>query len=144
VYLCDHNGLLEQRTGKPILRRVLAGYFSAAQVVFYGGAAGYFRHAWRFGLFFIFPYLLMGLVLGACLLTVAAPFWLDLRPWHYAWSIPLAWLCFQYALFPLSERFLTLHLFADWQLAVSAARLDDPGLAQWLEQSSARLANALD
>jgi hypothetical protein len=144
VYLCDHNGLLEQRTGKPILHRMSAGLFSAAQVVFYGGAAGYFRHAWRFGLFFIFPYLLMGLVLGACLLTAAAPFWLDFRPWHYAWSIPLAWFCFQYALFPLSERFLTLHLFADWQLAVSAARLDDPGLTQWLEQSSARLAKALD
>lgn len=144
VHLCDHNGLLEKLTEKPILHRILAGFFSAAQVVFYGAAAGYFRHAWRFGLFFVFPFLLMSLMLGACLFMAAVPFWLDLRPWHYVWSIPLAWFCFQYVLLPLSERFLTLHLFADWQLAVSAAHLDDPNLIKWLEQCAARLAKALD
>ncbi|WP_246200311.1 hypothetical protein [Shinella kummerowiae] len=144
VHLCDHKALLERLTEKPILHRMLAGFLSAAQVVFYGAAAGYFRHAWRFGLFFVFPFLLMGLALAACLFVAATPFWLDLRPWHYGWSIPLAWLCFHYVLFPLSERFLILHLFADWQLAVSAARLDDPDLAIWLEQSAVRLAKALD
>ncbi|WP_069060137.1 hypothetical protein [Sinorhizobium sp. RAC02] len=144
VHLCDHNGLLEKLTEKQILHRIVAGFFSAAQVVYYGAAAGYFRHAWRFGLFFVFPYLLMSLVLGACLFVAATPFWLDLRPWHYIWSVPLAWFGFQYVLFPLTERFLTLHLFADWQLAVSAARLDDPNLIKWLEQCAARLAKALD
>jgi hypothetical protein len=144
VYLCDHNTLVEKLSGKPILQRLLSGFSSAALVTLYGGATGYFRHAWRFGLFFLFPYLLMSAVVAATLAVATLPFWLDLRPWHYAWSVPLGWVCFQKVFLPFSERFLTLHLFADWELAVAAARLNDPDLATWLEECAARLARALE
>jgi hypothetical protein len=143
IYLCDHNALVEKFSDKPVLRRILSGFCSAVLVVLYGGAAGYFRHAWRFGVFFLFPYLLMSFGLSASLLFASSPFWLDLPPLHYAWSVPLAWIFFRWGFVPFSERYFTLHLFADWQLAVSAARMNDPDLSRWLEECSRCLADAL-
>ena len=144
IYLCDHDVLVEKLRERPVMQRILAGFQSAFWVVFYGGAFGYFRHAWRFGLFFVFPFLLMGAVLGASFAIAAFPLWLDLPPWHYAWSVPLALIAFRVAFLPFTERFLTLHLFDDWGLALSAARLDDRDLSDWLERCRDRLASALD
>ena len=67
VHICDHNVLVETLSAGPLHRRIAAGFFSAALVVLQGGCAGYFRHAWRFGLFFVFPFLLMGIALVTCL-----------------------------------------------------------------------------
>ena len=144
VYLCDHNALVEKLSDKPVPRRILAGFSSAALVILYGGATGYFRHAWRFGLFFLFPYLLMIAGLCAGLSVALLPHWLHLPALHYAWSVPIAWIAFRGLFVPFAERHFTLHLFADWQLAVSTARMDDPDLAGWLEQCCERLVTALN
>ncbi|WP_428425556.1 hypothetical protein [Pararhizobium sp.] len=144
IYLCDHNGLVEKFSDKPIFQRILAGFASFGSVIVQGGLAAYFRHAWRFGLFFLFPFLLMSIGLAGSLAVAALPLWLGFPPWHYLWSLPLAWAFYRYVLLPFSERYLTLHLFADWELAASAARIDGPDLTRWLERQCNTMIEALE
>ncbi len=144
IYMCDHNALVEKFGRKSIFRRILAGFASFGYAVGQGALTAYFRHAWRFGLFFLFPFVLMTLVLGASLAVAALPSLLGFGPWHYFWSLPLAWVSGRGVFFPLSERFLTLHLFADWELAVSAARMNDPDLSCWLERHCDTMIEALN
>jgi hypothetical protein len=143
VFLCDHNDIVEQLTTGPLLQRILSGYVHAARVALQGGFSGYFRHAWRFGLFFVFPFLLMGLGFGLSLAAASAPWWLALHPLHCLWSLPIAASFFRFVFFPFSERLHTMHLFADWRLALSVASLDDAALARWLEASTDTLLEAL-
>lgn len=144
IYVCDHNALVEKLTERPVLQRITSGFFSAARVVLQGGLVAYFRHAWRFGLFFLFPFFLMGLALATSLALAALPGWLGLLPWHYLWSMPLAWAFFHAVFLPFSERFHTLHLFADWELAVAVANTGNPILMDWLEDCFDTVLKALD
>jgi len=144
IYICDHNALVEKLTGRPVSQRIVSGFLSAARVVAQGGLAAYFRHAWRFGLFFLFPFLLVAIALATSLALAALPGLSGLSPWHYLWSLPLAWTFFGAVFLPFSERFHTLHLFADWELAVAAANMDNPLLMDWLEDCVDTVFNALD
>lgn len=138
-HVFDHNDLVAARNGRPLLQRVLSGYNSAAQVIITGAMTGYFRHAWRFGLFFLFPFLL---VLLACLLTLAIaglPLALGLGAVHCLWSLPLAAGFFRFGFMPVAARLHTLHLFADWDLAVAMSKLDRADVETWL---TARVAEA--
>ncbi len=134
IYMLDHGTLVERLNNRPLFNRLARGFLSAARVVIEGGAAGYFAHAWRFGLFFVFPFLLVALALAASLAIAAYPYWLGLDPWHYALSFTFAYVLFFRIFLPWSDRLHILHLFADWELAVAAARLDQPYLEQWLEE----------
>lgn len=87
--------------------------------------AGYFRHAWRFGLFFLFPFLLAALGAAVLLAAASLPLLAGLSAWNLLWTLPAAVLVFFKAFLPMAERFHTLHLFDDWRLAVSLARMDD-------------------
>jgi hypothetical protein len=104
---------------------------------------GYFRHAWRFGLFFLFPFLLMTSLAAVCALTALLPALLSLEPLNYAWSLPCALALLKFVLPPVLTRFHTLHLFADWTLAVSIARLDNPEVNGWLESCRENAREAL-
>ena len=143
IHICDHNAIVERLAAPPVYRRILSGFHSATRVVLQGGLAGYFRHAWRFGLFFLFPFFLMALILATCLTVAAWPWWTDFPWWNYFWSLPLAWALFRFLFLPFSERFHTLHLFADWQLAVAAGSLNDADLDRWIENSADTMAKAL-
>ena len=144
IFICDHNELIEELTAKPVLQRIASGYSNAARVVLQGGLFGYFRHAWRFGLFFIFPFLLMGIGLGLSLAGATMPSWLALHPLHYLWSLPVAAAFFWRLFFPFCEKFYTMHLFADWGLAIGVAGLNDPTLVRWLKDCSDILLEALE
>jgi hypothetical protein len=133
IYIFDHFPLVAALTRKPIWKQILAGYISVARVAWEGGMMSYFRHAWRFGLFFLFPFLLMTSLAAVCALTALLPALLSLEPLNYAWSFPGALALLKFVLPPVLTRFHTLHLFADWTLAVSIARLDDPEVNGWLE-----------
>lgn len=133
VHIFDHHRLVALLTDKPLHRRLIAGYASALQVVRHGGLTGYFRHAWRFGLFFIFPFLLVALAVLASIGAAFAPLLLGLPGWNLLWSAPAAAALFRFVLIPQAERFHTLHLFADWELAVAMAALDRPEVDLWLE-----------
>jgi hypothetical protein len=133
VFILDHNHLVQRLLRRPLPLRLFRGFHSAAEVVWQGGGLAYFRHAWRFGLFFVFPFLLVLLAFAASLVIAAAPSVLGLSLWGYLASVPLA-AYFFIGSFPLSRKLHTLHLFADWELAVAMAKLDDPEITGWLER----------
>lgn len=134
IHLFDHGDIVDSLNGRPLLARLKTGYRSAARVVMQGAMAGYFRHAWRFGLFFLFPFLLVGLAFASAIIVAALPYWLGLNAWFYMLSLPLGALIV-WLFFPWSERFLTLHLFSDWDMAVAAACLDQPFVTEWLDRA---------
>jgi hypothetical protein len=144
IFLFDHDGIVAHLATRPLLTRLLRGFSSAASVVWEGGAFGYFRHAWRFGLFFIFPFLLIGLGLAIGLALAAAPGWLGLSPWFYLVSITLGLLFFIKLVLPFSERFHTLHLFSDWEMAVAVSRLDHRVINDWIETAVMQARAAFD
>ncbi len=131
-YIFDHCALVNSLNGKPLPRRILDGYRSALRIVTQGGMAGYLRHAWRFGLFFLFPFLLVAIALGLTAVIAALPALLGLNMLHLLWSIPLGLALFRYAFLPFMARFHTLHLFADWEMADAMANLDRPDVNAWL------------
>ena len=144
IHIVDHNDLVATLNGRPFFTRLMQGYLAAAKVAASGGMTGYFRHAWRFGLFFIFPFLLMlaGLILS---LSIAfAPILFGLPAWSHIGSIALAIAFFVYVFLPQAEKLHALHLFSDWEMAVAMAGLNGIGAEQWLEASAVSVRQALD
>ena len=143
ITVLDHDSLIKRLRSVSTVRQICLGYITAFRVIIEGGMAGYFRHAWRFGLFFVFPFLLvlagMVLSLNVVLLPLAAGF----SALHLVWSLPLGILLFFRLFLPFSDRLHTLHLFADWRLAVDGARLDDSVTRDWITRASATLEEAL-
>jgi hypothetical protein len=136
VHLFDIDPLVAHYSEKPLYRRLAAGYASALRVVLEGGLFGYFRHAWRFGLFFVFPFLLVGLALLFSLALALLPVWAGFQVLHCLWSVPAGLAFFRFVFLPQAERLHTLHLFADWELAVAMARLETPEVNRWLETAT--------
>ncbi|MFB9948938.1 hypothetical protein ACFFP0_08770 [Rhizobium puerariae] len=143
VHILDHNDLVRRLNGRPLAARLVNGYLSAARVILEGGTQAYFRHAWRFGLFFVFPFLLVGLAMGASLAIAGYPHWFGLGWGHYPLAITLAHVFFFSIFLPWSERLHTLHLLSDWEMAVAIARLDRRSVLDWLEDCAAAARTAL-
>ncbi|NLS05159.1 hypothetical protein HGP14_17580 [Rhizobium sp. P32RR-XVIII] len=143
VHVFDHDVLVQHLRAKSTAKRMLDGFVACGRIVADGGLAGYFRHAWRFGLFFIFPFLLMLLGLLLAVTIALAPAGFGLPAWHLAWSLPGAAAFFVYLFLPFAERFYTLHLFSDWEMAVALARMDRPEFNEWLERCAAAVREAL-
>lgn len=133
IHVFDHNVLVDALGRRSLIRRLGGGFASALRVTVDGGLWGYFRHAWRFGLFFLFPFLLVFLMTATVLAVASSPYWLGLSGWNLAWSAPLSALLLHRILLPFAARFHTLHLFADWEMAVALARLDRPDFNRWLD-----------
>lgn len=142
-YVFDHDTLVSARNKRPLLRRVVSGYTSACRVVLAGGLTGYFREAWRFGLFFVFPFLFVALSALVSLALATLPLLLRIDALHCLWSVPLALLFFRYGVMPVAARLHVLHLFADWDLAVAMASLDRADVDQWLVARMADVRTAL-
>jgi hypothetical protein len=143
VHVFDHDELVQHLGAKSTAKRMLDGFVACGRIVADGGLAGYFRHAWRFGLFFLFPFLLMLLGLLLVVALALAPAGSGLQLWHLGWSLPAAAAFFVYLFLPFAERFYTLHLFSDWEMAVALARLDRPEFNKWLERCAAAARKAL-
>ena len=144
IHIVDHNDLVAALNGRPFFTRLMQGYLAAARVAASGGMTGYFRHAWRFGLFFIFPFLLMFLGLLLSLSIAFAPFMFGLPAWSHIGSIALAVAFFVYVFLPQAEKLHTLHLFSDWEMAVAMAGLNSIGGEQWVEACAISVRQALD
>jgi hypothetical protein len=144
LFILDHDGIVGHLAKRPLLTRMVQGFRSAAVVVAEGGAFGYFRHAWRFGLFFVFPFLLMILGMAISLALATYPFWPGLDAWHYPIAIALGVVFFAKLLLPFSERFFTLHLFSDWEMAVAVARMDQGLITEWIESAARAARPAFD
>jgi len=135
-FVFDHGKIVDDLAARPLVTRLVEGFRSAAAVVVEGGAFGYFRHAWRFGLFFIFPFLLVVLGMAISLALATYPWWLDLGLWQYPIGIALGFFFFLRLFIPWSDRFHTLHLFSDWEMAVAVSRLDNAAVNDWIEASA--------
>ncbi|MBA5804274.1 MULTISPECIES: hypothetical protein [Rhizobium] len=133
IYMVDHDLLVRRLRSGNTISQILAGFRSCVQIMIEGGMRGYFRHAWRFGLFFLFPFLLTALAIVLTAVIALTPYSLGFSAWHMLWSGPLALCFFIFAFLPFSERFHTLHLFADWGMAVALGRMDRADFNNWLE-----------
>jgi hypothetical protein len=144
VHILDHDELVTRLNGRKLFVRLFQGYLAAARITIGGGLFGYFRHAWRFGLFFLFPFLLMSLGLLLAVAIGSAPILAGLSFWHLFWSVPAAIAFLRYAFMPFAARFHTLHLFSDWELAVAMGGLEKLSAEQWLEACAASARRALE
>ncbi|ARM88633.1 hypothetical protein RHEC894_CH02339 [Rhizobium sp. CIAT894] len=145
VHMADHDTLVRRLRSGSTPSQIIAGFRSFAQIVREGGMRGYFRHAWRFGLFFLFPFLLTALAIALTAQIAVLPYALGFSPWHMLWSGPLACCFFVFAFLPFAERFHTLHLFADWKMAVALGRMDRAGdFNHWLEDRATAVRKAFD
>jgi len=143
IHMVDHDALVRRLRSGSTLRQIAAGFKSCAEIMLEGGMLGYFRHAWRFGLFFLFPFLLTALAIALSAQIVVMPYVLGFSAWHMLWSGPLAFCFFVFAFLPFSERFHTLHLFADWEMAVALGRMNRADFNEWLEDRAAAVRRAL-
>ena len=134
IHLFDHDGLIATLKTRSTLARLAAGYRSAARVVRHGGLVGYFRHAWRFGLFFLFPFLFVAAGFAVLMAAASLPVLFGLPVWNFIWSLPVALLIFFRLFLPWAERMHALHQFDDWGLAVSLACMDDAAANARLEE----------
>ncbi|ANK85951.1 hypothetical protein AMJ97_CH02371 [Rhizobium sp. N1314] len=143
IHMVDHDMFVRRLRGRNTLSRIIAGFRSCAEIMLEGGMRGYFRHAWRFGLFFLFPFLLTALAIALTAEIVFLPYSLGFSAWHVLWSGSLALCFFIFAFLPFSERFHTLHLFADWEMAVALGRMDRADFNDWLEERATAVRKAL-
>ncbi|OWV75062.1 hypothetical protein ATY76_24980 [Rhizobium sp. R339] len=143
IHMVEHDALVRRLRSGNTLSQILAGFRSFAQIILEGGMRGYFRHAWRFGLFFLFPFLLTALALALTVQIAILPNEVGFSAWHMLWSAPLALCFFIFAFLPFSERFHTLHLFADWEMAVALGRMDRADFNEWLENRADSVRKAL-
>ena len=144
MHVFDHNELLRRLADKPLPHRLAGGYCAAWRVAWQGAMVRYLRHAWRFGLFFVFPFLFTGAALALTALIALAPLLFGVPAWAYIASVPLGLAFFRFLFLPFSERLHTLHLFADWEMAVAMAALDRPEFNAWLEARAVEARAALD
>lgn len=133
LHVFDHDWLIARLAARPLPVRLWQGFRSAGRVIVQGGALGYMKHAWRFGLFFLFPFLMVALALLASLGIALYPHWFDLPAWHYPFGILLGFAFFRFLFLPWSARYHIMHLFSDWDMAVAVAALDRADVNDWLE-----------
>lgn len=143
IYIHDHNELISRLRNAPVWKQIVLGFKAGAAIVSEGGAFAYFRHAWRFGLFFLFPFLFILFGLAGAALIALLPLLLGVSALLLAVTIPLGVLFFVKGVMPFSERFHTLHLFADWRFALIVAR-DEPMARDWIDQRAANVLLALE
>lgn len=125
--------LMEPYTGRSWTGRMLHGYKALFELVFNGTLAAYFRANVRYGLFFLYPLLLL---LGFLLLGIAAGIVASMVgvPWP-AVTAPLVGI----AVFVLLLRFLGAYFYldfalADWAFAADLSRDAIPGIEPVLER----------
>lgn len=121
IHVFDHNALITAMRSEPLWTQIIRGFGAGFDVVRQGGAFAYLRHAWRFGLFFVFPFLFLAAGLALALNIVALPTTLDLSPWWFIASLPAGYAVFRHGVIPFSDRYHVMHLLADWRLAVAVA-----------------------
>lgn len=119
--------------------RVAQSVLTFADFVLGGAFLGYLRHAWRYALFFLYPYLWL---FGLAALCVAGARWGFAAAGHAGslWSLPVAAVLFSAAL-PLTSRLAFLdHLYDDWIYARRMVRHGDDAVNARLDRLAADLA----
>lgn len=142
IHVLDHNTLIAAMRSEPLWLQITRGFKAGYDVVRQGGAWGYLRHAWRFGLFFLFPFLFLAAGFALGLAVAALPFFLAFSSWWYLLTIPAGFLVFRHGVIPFSDRYHVLHLLADWRLAVAVAE-SRPEVSAFVDQAADQVLVAL-
>jgi hypothetical protein len=142
IHVFDHNDLITDLRRPSVWRQIAAGYGAGFAIIRQGAAAAYFRHAWRFALFFLFPYLFLALGAVIALEIAVLPVTLDLNPFWLLLSFPIGYAFFRYGWMRFSDRYHVLHLLADWRLAVAIAE-NRAEVARCIEREADRAERAL-
>ena len=142
-YLLEHSSVIAALREPSLPSQIARGFGAFLGVIAEGGLTRYFRWAWRFGLFFLFPFLLMLLALTATAGIGFAPLYAELSPLHLLWSLPAAYAFFRYLFLPRAERLHTMLLFSNWRLALAMARQNDERANRRLKDFESGLLEAL-
>ena len=143
VFVLGHIEILTKLKSGSLPSRLWRGCRAAFAVVAEGGFWRYMKVSWRFGLFFLGPFVLFALGFAAAAALAFMPLLYGLSPWHLLWSFSAAAFLFVFAFLPWTERTHIQHMFADWELAVKLARLNDPAVNALLESHAEALAAIL-
>jgi hypothetical protein len=143
IFIHDHNDLISRLRAASVWKQIGLGFKAGAGIIREGGAFAYFRHAWRFGLFFLFPFLLIALGIAVAVLIAVLPLLVGVSALFCLLTAPLGYLFFVKGVMPFSERFHTLHLFADWRFALAVGR-DEPMARDWIEDKARSVLVALE
>lgn len=144
IHILDHNDLIRTIRDCGTMTEIARGFQAFAAAAFReGGLVAYFRAAWRFAGFFVFPFLYMAACLLLALGVGLLPALLGFPLAHLVWSLPLGAILFKGVLLPLMERLHTRALFANWQMAIKVARENDPRFNAWMDAKVDMLAAAL-
>lgn len=139
VRLLRWDDLMDRAAREPRHRRVARGLLAGADFVYGGALFGYGRHAWRYALFFLFPFVLLAACLGASAGIAAgigdatgsglaaAAAGIAAASGLLAWSFRRA---------PLD------HLLDDWIFARDLVRNPDPPLSARLDREAAAIVEA--
>jgi len=134
--------LMEPYTGRSWVGRIVHGYGALFELVFNGTLARYFRANVRYGLFFLYPllllaaFLLLGIAagIGAAMLGIPAAFV----------TAPLVGIAvFVLLMRVLGDYFYLDFALADWAFAADLARDDIPGIEPVLERFTGEVVAAL-
>lgn len=142
IHVYDHNALIARMRSEPFWMQIRRGFKAGFDVVAQGGAWGYLRHAWRFGLFFVFPFLFLAAGLALAVNIAALPSTLGLSPWWCLLTLPAAYLVFRRGVIRFSDRYHVMHLLADWRLAVAVAE-NRTEVDTFIEQAAEAASDAL-
>ncbi len=134
--------LMEPYTNRSWLGRIVHGYKALLELAFNGTLARYFRANIRYGLFFLYPilllfgFLLLGIAAGIAAAALGVP------------AAPVVAPLVGIAVFVLLLRFLGAYFYldfalADWAFAADLSRDAVPGLEQVLERFTAEVVAAL-
>src|SRR5690606_29423041 len=99
-HIFEHSSIIATLRSSSLSGQVGRGFWAFLCVIVEGGLFGYFRWAWRFGLFFLFPFLLMALALSITACIALAPWVAGLSRWHLIWSMPAAFAFFRLLFLP--------------------------------------------
>ena len=143
IQLLGHQRYINRLKQAPFHQRLARGFQAAATVAISGTFKRYAKLSWRFSLFFLFPFVVMGLGLAGFAAAAVLPVLAEMPVLNLLWSVPVSAIAFAFVFLPLAERAHVQHLLAHWQLAVSLAQLDDYDLEALIVSHRAALEEAL-
>ncbi len=90
IVICDWSDTIALYGSKPAWTRLLAGLGALADFAVTGTAVRYFRTSWRYGLFFLYPIVLLLFALALTIFVATLPWAIGASAWQLVWSLPLA------------------------------------------------------
>lgn len=136
VRLLRWDDVMAAEAARPRLRRFAAGLAAFSDFAVSGALVGYLRHAWRYALFFLYPFVLIA-VLAALAAALGAG--LGVASGNRVVGVVTAGIVFASLVALAGRRLLLNHLLDDWIFSGRYLRHGDPILGARLQRLAAEL-----